>query len=166
MATRAIEAEDLIPSIRLDLFVTNEEVQRRKMDMAISMVDQYCDLGRQWSWGDGILEWIRQCEITFKGHVGLSPLLRPDVWPHAGNSSFVRLLQDKAISPSGVDLQRAVGFRLAYRHMPPLSDLSEQFLYYLGPRIASAAYNTWAGMMPDPISSLPPERFHVQVVSM
>jgi hypothetical protein len=166
MATKVIENEDLVPSILLDQISTENDVERRKMDMAINMVDLYLHLGRQWNWGNGILEWIRQCEITFEARQDLRLLLRHDVWPHAGRSSFVRLLEDKSVHPEGVNLEQAVGLRLTYRHLPPLADFSDQFLFYLNGKLADTAYRTWAGMSPDPVSSLPPERFNLQVVSM
>jgi hypothetical protein len=166
MATKVIENEDLVPSINLDHIATESDVGRRKMDMAINLVDLYVNLGRHWNWGNGILEWIRQCEITFETRLELRALLRPDIWPHAGRSSFVKLLEDKSIHPDGVNLEQAVGLRLTYRHLPPLADFSDQFLFYLNGKLADTAYQTWAGLSTDPISSLPPERFHLQVVSM
>jgi len=166
MATKVIENEDLVPSINLDHIATESDVGRRKMDMAINLVDLYVNLGRHWNWGNGILEWIRQCEITFETRLELRALLRPDIWAHAGRSSFVKLLEDKSIHPDGVNLEQAVGLRLTYRHLPPLADFSDQFLFYLNGKLADTAYQTWAGLSTDPISSLPPERFHLQVVSM
>jgi hypothetical protein len=76
------------------------------------------------------------------------------------------LLSDKAVRPEGVDLQRAVGMRLTFRQPPPISCFSNQFLFYLNSNVASTAYQTWAQMAPDPVSSFPPERFTFQVVSM
>lgn len=166
MATNLVECEDLVPSLALDHAAAESDVERRKMDMAINLVETYVTLGRLWNWGDGILEWIRQCEITFDSRLELRPLLRPDVWPHAGRSSFVKLLEDKLVQPEGVNLEQAVGLRLTYRHLPPLADFSDQFLFYLNGRLADTAYCTWAGMSPNPVSSLPPERFHVQIVAM
>jgi hypothetical protein len=166
MAAKVIDSEDLVPSIALDQVVADSDKERRKMDMAINLADLYLNLGRHWSWGNGILEWIRQCEITFEARQELRPLLRPDIWPHAGRASFVRLLEDKSVHPEGVNLEQAVGLRLTYRHLPPLADFSDQFLFYLNGRLADTAYRTWASMSPDPICSLPPERFHLQVVSM
>ena len=166
MASKVIENEELVPSISLDHLATESDVGRRRMDMAINMVDLYINLGRQWNWGDGILEWIRQCEITFESRQDLRILLRPDIWPHAGRSSFVQLLEDKSIHPNGINLEQAVGLRLTFRHLPPLADFSDQFLFYLNGTLADTAYRTWAGMSPNPISSLPPERFHLQVVAM
>jgi hypothetical protein len=88
------------------------------------------------------------------------------VWPHAGRSSFVLLLEDKAVSTGGVALEKAVGMRLTFRHPPPLKCFSDQFLIYLNSPVANSAYQTWAGMSRSPVSSLPPERFHFDVVNM
>src|SRR5262245_59771689 len=89
MASDIIESEDMLPAPLLDGFAAEYEVDRRKMDLAINLVDQYLHLVTQWQWGDSILEWIRQCEITFGSRLELRNLLRPDIWPHAGRSSFV-----------------------------------------------------------------------------
>ncbi|MEZ5400378.1 MAG: hypothetical protein R2729_11970 [Bryobacteraceae bacterium] len=166
MASQVIEREDLVPSMPLDALASETDVERRKMDMALNLVDQYMRLRRHWHWGAGILEWIRQCEITFESKPALRTILRPDVWPHAGRSSFVRLLEDKGVVTEGIEVERAVGLRLTYRHLPPLLDFSDQFLFYLNGRLAGAAYETWARLSPDPISSLPPERFSVHVHTM
>ena len=66
MAAKVIEQEDLVPSFLLDHLVSEADVDRRKMDMALNLVDTYLGLVRLWTWGDGILEWIRQCETTFE----------------------------------------------------------------------------------------------------
>ncbi|MFN7924766.1 MAG: hypothetical protein U0Q16_31980 [Bryobacteraceae bacterium] len=166
LAAKVIDKEDLVPAHLLDTVAAETEVERRKMDMAINLADTYLSLRRHWKWGDGILEWIRQCEITFEAKPQFRTLLRPDVWPHAGRSSFVTLLGDKAVETDGVNIEKAVGLRLTFRHLPPLSDFSDQFLFYLNGRLAETAYGAWSGMSPAPVSALPPERFHVQVVAM
>lgn len=166
LASKVIEREDWVPTQPLDALASETEVERRKMDLALNIVDQYLGLMRHWHWGDGIVEWIRQCEITFESKIWLRGLLRPDVWPHAGRSSFVTLLEDKHVPTDGVELEKAVGLRLTFRQPPPISYFSDQFLFYLNGTIANTAYQTWAKMSPDPLSSLPPERFEVDVVPM
>jgi hypothetical protein len=164
MANNLIDAEDMLlgPAVEgLDA-----EADRRKMDLAINLADQYLHFVTSWQWGDSILEWIRQCEITFGARLELRNLLRPDVWPHAGRSSFVVLLEDKAVSSDGVELEKAVGLRLTFRQPPPLSCFSNQFLLYLNSTVGSTAYQTWAHLSPAPISALPPERFTFQVIDM
>jgi hypothetical protein len=136
------------------------------MDLAINLVEQYLGLVMHWQWGDAVLEWIRQCEITFESRQELRNLLRSDVWPHAGRSSFVTLLHDKAVKTGGVPLDKAVGLRLTFRQPPPIKCFSDQFLFFLKSSVASSAYDTWAHMSPDPISALPPERFSFDVVNM
>src|SRR5579864_1829123 len=155
MANDLIDADDMIPLPPLEGFAQEQEADRRKMDLAINLVDQYLHLITQWQWGDSILEWIRQCETTFGTRLELRNLLRPDVWPHAGRASFVTLLEDKA-----------VGLRLTFRQPPPISCFSNQFLFYLNGTVATTAYQTWAHMMPDPVSSLPPERFRFDIIDM
>lgn len=168
MAADIIESEDLIDDLALEASPETAllEHDRRKMDLAINLVDQYLGFVSHWQWGDSILEWIRQCESTFELRTDLRSLLRADVWPHAGRSSFVTLLSDKAVKPDGVELQRAVGMRLTFREPPPIRCFSNQFLLYLNSTVATSAYDTWAQMSPDPISALPPERFTFDVVEM
>ena len=104
--------------------------------------------------------------MTFELQVDLRPLLRADVWPHAGRTSFVHLLRDKDVDTGGVTLEKAVGMRLTFRKPPPIKCFSNQFLFYLNSSVASTAYQTWASMSPDPVSAFPPERFTFQVVNM
>ncbi len=167
MANNIVDSEDMIPIPAMEGLAEYEtKFDRRKMDLAINMVDQYLHLVTQWQWGDSILEWIRQCEITFGTRLELRNLLRPDVWPHAGRSSFVTLLGDKAVSSAGIELDQAVGLRLTFRQPPPISCFSNQFLFYLNSSVASTAYQTWAHLSPNPVSCLPPERFSFEVIYM
>jgi hypothetical protein len=166
VASQIIDQEDMVQSIGVDALATEEMVERRKMDLALNLVDQYLGLMSHWHWGDAVVEWIRQCEITFGSRLELRNLLRNDVWPHAGRSSFVTLLEDKAVKTRGVVLGKAVGLRLAFRQMPPIRCCSDQFLFYLNNSVAQSAYKTWLDMTPNPISSLPPERFQFDVVNM
>ncbi|MCW5980838.1 MAG: hypothetical protein KIT09_22345 [Bryobacteraceae bacterium] len=166
MARELIDAEDLIPTLPLDAVASTEAVDRRKMDLAINLVEQYLELVDHWQWGDSILEWIRQCETTFGTRADLRPLIRPDVWPHAGRSSFVTLLDDKHVPHPRVKLEEAVGLRLTFRQPPPLACCSDQFLFYLNSSVSSSAYQAWARMSPAPVASLPPERFSFELVKM
>ncbi|HEY3456201.1 MAG TPA: hypothetical protein VGK64_16605 [Bryobacteraceae bacterium] len=166
VATAIIEREDMVSEICADGVASEESVERRKMDLALNLIDQYLGLLTHWNWGDAVIEWIRQCEITFGARIELRNLLRSDVWPHAGRSSFVTLLEDKAIKTEGVQLEKAVGLRLAFREMPPIRCCSDQFLFYLNNSVAKSAYQTWFEMTPSPISSLPPERFAFEIVNM
>src|SRR5258708_22111475 len=63
MTNDLIDAEDMIAPPAFDCPVTEFEADRRKMDLAINLADQYLRFVTQWQWGDSILEWIRQCEI-------------------------------------------------------------------------------------------------------
>ena len=167
MATNLIDKEDLVPSYALDAVVGEAETDRRKMDMALNLVDRYLRIAHHWQWGDDMLEWIRQCEITFEQRPNLRALLRPDIWPHAGRASFVTLLEDKAVhAKEGVDLEKAVGLRLTFRRRPQLDVFSDQFLFYLDSTVANSAYQTWAKMSPAPAGDFPPERFQVNVLKM
>jgi len=165
MANSLIDQEDMIPIEALG-GEAQVDVERRKMDLALNLVDQYLQFVRHWQWGDSILEWIRQCETTFGTRIDLRNLLRADLWPHAGRSSFVTLLEDKDVETGGVGIEKAVGLRLTFRQPPPLRCFSNQFLFYLNSPVATTAYSTWAGLSPAPISAFPPERFVVQVVNM
>jgi hypothetical protein len=163
MASNLIEQEDMIPAQPLGPIDAQE---RRKMDLALNLVDQYLGFVQHWQWGDSILEWIRQCETTFETRIDLRNLLRADVWPHAGQSSFVTLLEDKAVDTHGVAIEHAVGLRLTFRQPPPIKCFSNQFLFFLNSSVANSAYCTWAGLSPAPVSALPPERFSFDIVNM
>ncbi len=166
IASEIIDQEDMIAPVPADAIAGEDAVERRKMDLALNLVDQYLGLLNYWHWGDAVIEWIRQCEITFGTRLELRTILRTDVWPHAGRSSFVTLLEDKAVDTDGVQLEKAVGLRLAFRQMPPIRCCSDQFLFYLNNSVAETAFRTWHSMTPSPISSLPPERFAFEVVNL
>jgi len=164
LAAEIIEQEEMIPIPALP-FASDEILEARKMDLALNLVDQYLGLLSHWHWGDAVIEWIRQCEITFGTRLELRNLLRSDLWPHAGRSSFVKLLEDKSVQTGSVHLDKAVGIRLAYRRMPPLGCYTDQFLFYLSESAFSNVYRSWMGITPSGDASLPPERFHFDVVS-
>jgi len=163
MANELIEQEDMIP---LQPAPAELELERRRMDLAVNLVDQYLAFVQHWQWGHSILEWIRQCETTFDARIDLRNLLRADLWPHAGRASFVTLLEDKLVETGGVEIAKAMGMRLTFRQPPPLKCFSDQFLFYLNSSVANTAYQTWAHMTPSPVSALPPERFQFQVFNM
>jgi hypothetical protein len=165
VAAEIIQQEDMVP-VLTEVLGEDDLLERRRMDLALNLVDQYMGLLSHWHWGDAVIEWIRQCEITFGTRVELRNLLKSDVWPHAARSSFVTLLEDKAVETRGVQLEKAVGLRLAFRQMPPIRCCSDQFLFYLNNSVAKTAYQTWFNMTPSPISSFPPERFEFEVVNM
>ncbi len=162
MAEELVDQEGMIPLPGEDPAV-DPLLERRRLDLAIQIVEQYYGLLSHWKLGDAILEWIRQCETTFERRQELRVLLRPDVWPHAGRSSFVTLLRDKAVDTRGLDPEKAVGTRLSFRQPPPLDICTDQFLFYLRSRLAQAAYQAWASLTPEPVSDLPPERFVFEV---
>ena len=166
LAAGIVDGENLVPDLPVDDRTVESLLERQKFDLALNLAEQYRGLLAHWSWGDSILEWIRQCEITFESQTALRKLLRPDLWPHAGRASFVTLLSDKAVPTHGVGLENAVGLRLTFRQPPPISCFSDQFLFYLNDTVGVTAYQTWAGLNSDQPASLPPERFHFQVVSM
>ena len=156
------EAEDMLAASD----ATEEVLERRKFELAVQLAERYKGLRTQWQWGDSILEWIRQCEITFEGADGLRQLLHPDVWPHASRSSFVTLLEEKQVAKAGMPLERAVGLRLTFRQPPPIDCCSNQFLLYLNSSVADTAYQTWSHLVPDALMLLPPHRFHFEVVNI
>jgi hypothetical protein len=164
LAAEIIEQEEMIPVGSLP-FMPEDQLEARKMDLALNLVDQYMGLLSHWHWGDAVVEWIRQCEITFGTRLELRNLLRSDLWPHAGRSSFVKLLEDKSVQTGTVHLDKAVGIRLAYRRMPPMGCYTDQFLFYLSESAFSNVYRSWMGITPRGDASLPPERFHFDVVS-
>ena len=155
-AAEIVESEDLLLDAHAD----------GALDLALHLADQYIGLLLHWQWGDSVVEWIRQCEITFGASDTLRPLLHPQVWPHAGRCSFVDLLVRKQVETHGVALEKAVGTRLTFRQPPPIHCCSNQFLFYLKSSLADSAYKTWAQMNVDTFGHFPPNRFHFQVLEM
>lgn len=168
MAGDLVDEEELIPNSSLPVEDPALELmlERRRTDLALQILEHYVGLVDSWRLGDSILEWIRQCETTFELRGDLRPLLRPDVWPHAGRSSFVTLIKDKRVDTHGVEPETAVGLRLSFRQPPPLKCFSNQFLLLLKGTVAHTAYDSWARLSPDPVSALPPERFRFEVHEM
>ncbi len=162
MAAGIIEAEDILGAGPAEESV----IEQRKFDLALNLAEQYMHLVSSWQWGDSILEWVRQCEITFEGCEALRSLLHPDVWPHAGRSSFVNLLMEKSVPTHGVGVENAVGLRLTFRQPPPIDCFSNQFLFYLNSSMTSTAYRTWARLAQSTPALFPPDRFHFQVVEL
>lgn len=157
-----LEAEDMLAAGDAG----PEVWEQRKFDLAVQLTERYRGLLSHWLWGDSVLEWIRQCEITFEGEDTLRQLLHPDVWPHASRASFVTLLMDKHVPTHGVALEKAVGLRLTFRQPPPIDCFSNQFLLYLNATVADTAYQTWSHLIPHALALFPPERFHFQVLDV
>jgi hypothetical protein len=157
-AAELVEAEEM-------LAVFSGDAEQRKFDLALQLVEHYAGFLAGWQWGDSILDWTRQCEITFEGISSLRHLLHPDVWPHAGRSSFVTLLAEKS-APAPVPVEKAVGWRLTFRQPPPIDCFSNQFLLLLNSTVATSAYHAWAGLNLDEHALLPPERFHFKLIPL
>lgn len=153
-----LEAEEMLAASDADESI----LERRKMDLALQLTEQYKGLVSHWNWGDSVIEWIRQCEITFESEGVLRKLLHPDVWPHASRASFVELLREKEVPTGGVALDKAVGLRLTFRQPPPIDCFSSQFLFYLNATVADTAYHTWS----QTPALFPPDRFHFDVLSV
>src|ERR1019366_4028145 len=79
-----------------------EILEQRKLDLALQLTEQYKGLLSHWSWGDSVIEWIRQCEITFESKGVRRKLLHRVIWPHASRASFVELLREKGVATGGV----------------------------------------------------------------
>jgi hypothetical protein len=161
-AAMIVEAEEILP----DIDTAEGILEQRKFDLALKLAEQYRGLVAHWHWGDSILAWIRQCEITFESEAVLRHLVHPDVWPHASRSSFVSLLIEKAVGVPQVAVDQAVGLRLTFRQPPPIDCFSNQFLFYLNSTLAGTAYQTWAHLNPAAVALLPPERFYFQVLEL
>jgi hypothetical protein len=158
-----VEAEDMLGLND----ATSEILEQRKLDLALQLAERYKGLMSHWSWGDSVLEWIRQCEITFESEGTLRKLLHPDVWPHASRASFVTLLREKGVPATRtVVLEKAVGLRLTFRQPPPIDCFSSQFLFYLNSTVADSAFQTWSHLVPQNTALFPPERFHFDVLEM
>jgi hypothetical protein len=162
MALAIEEAGEMLPEVDVE----ESLLERRRFDLAVTLAEQYRGLIAHWQWGESIVEWIRQCEITFQSESALRDLLHPDVWPHAGRSSFVTLLADKRVSTPGVALEDAVGLRLTFRQPPPIDCCTSEFLFCLNASIGGSAYQAWARMGACAPALLPPDRFHFDVLDI
>ncbi len=160
-----VDSESLIPGPTQDALSAGNMLENARFELAASLVGEYRRFVQHWIWGESVLEWIRQCEISFETQPNLRSLLRPDVWPHAGRSSFVTLLEDKRATDSDIVLENAMGFRLTFRQPPPIEFLSEKFLFLLNSSLAATAYRAWAGAGQQKEASLPPERFQFFVMT-
>lgn len=158
LAGGIVDAEDILPDAA--------QSDQRRLDLALHLTDQYYGLLKHWNWGDSILEWIRQCEITFQNQSALKHLLNHDVWPYASQSSFVDLLREKQVPTPGVGVEKAVGLRLTFRQPPPIDCFSNQFLFYLNSKVAGSAYDAWSHMSAEAPGLFPPDRFHFQVLNL
>ena len=165
LASALVEAEDMLSEASADRGEM-EALEGRKFDLALQLKERYHGLVSHWLWGDSVLEWIRQCEITFENVDALRQFLHPDVWPHASRASFVTLLEDKGVPARGVALERAVGLRLTFRQPPPIDCISNQFLFYLDNAVANSAYRTWSRLSPYTMALFPPDRFHFEVLDI
>lgn len=164
LAEEIVRSEDLLADSGQANLPDDRTLDNQKYGLALNLAEQYVRFLTHWYWGESVIEWIRQCETTFESKTALRPLLRPDVWPHAGRSSFVTLLSDKAVPPREIDVENAVGFRLTFRQPPPIDFFSEKFLLLLNNSLAEKAYQSWSSVSGDTAASLPPERFHFLVM--
>ena len=155
-----VEAAEMLPPTD----ASEEVLEQRKYDLALQLSERYRGMLSHWLAGDSVLEWIRQCEITFENEEVLRRLLHPDVWPHASRASFVELLREKSAPIAG--LEKAVGLRLTFRQPPPIDCCSSQFLFFLESSVADSAYQTWSHLASGAAALLPPERFHFDVLDV
>jgi hypothetical protein len=164
-AETIVESESMIPDTLGAFDDPSGFVSQQRLGLAINLTEQYVKFVKHWTWGESVLEWIRQCETTFQTQPNLRALLRPDVWPHAGRSSFVTLLEDKHVPVDDIDIENAMGYRLTFRQPPPIEFLSDKFLFFLNSSLAASAYQTWAEASGEELPSLPPERFQFFVMT-
>ena len=160
-----VDSESLIPGQTQDALDAENLLEQVRFGLAANLVEQYRTFVLHWTWGESVLDWIRQCETSFESQPNLRSLLRPDVWPHAGRSSFVTLLQDKRATDAHIVLENAMGYRLTFRQPPPIDFFSEKFLFFLNSSVGSTAYRVWAEAAGGGEASLPPERFQFFVMT-
>ena len=164
-AENIIDSESLIPGSAQDALNADNQLASVRFGLAANLVDQYRAFVQHWTWGESVLEWIRQCETSFEVQPNLRQLLRPDVWPHAGRASFVTLLEDKGAADEHIVLKDAMGYRLTFRQPPPIEFFSEKFLFFLNSSLGGTAYENWADKDNREVASLPPERFQFFVMT-
>src|ERR1035438_3497643 len=86
---RTLATQEMLMLHRFALAATDageEILEQRRLDLALQLTEQYKGLMSHWFWGDSVIEWIRQCEITFESEGVLRKLLHADVWPHASRA--------------------------------------------------------------------------------
>ena len=162
LASVMSEAEDMLAASDED----QETVEQRKFELALQLAEQYRSWWRIGSGAMGFWSGFASAKPRSSNENTLRQLLHPDVWPHANRASFVTLLADKGVGTPRVELERAVGLRLTFRHPPPIDCVSNQFLFYLNSKIAGTAYRTWSHLVPHEAAAFPPERFHFEVLSI
>jgi hypothetical protein len=163
-AEKLVREEGLIPNTSSTVLDPGTAL-RQEHDLAINIAERYRRLQLLWRLGDDILRWVTHCETTFKLNATLNPFLSPDIWPHAGRTSFIHLLETKNIADA-LETEQAIGLRLAFRKPLPLNCLSDQFLFFLSPAVTKEAFITWTSMVPPPIHRFPPNRFDFQVFNL
>jgi hypothetical protein len=151
--------------VELELFsnpltAKEADLEEAKECMAIALVEKYRIFRNTWSLGNSVIKWIWECEEVFKYNPILQNVLNHDVWPHAGQHSFVSLLEDKAIPFNGYDVRAGVGLRMLYPKPLPIDFLTTYSLIMRQMEIGESNYDHWANSTPKPVSSLPPEKFH------
>lgn len=164
-AGEIVDSESLIPGSTMDDLDAENTLSHVRFGLALNLVERYRSFVLHWTWGESVLDWIHQCETSFESQPNLRTLLRPDVWPHAGRSSFVTLLQDKQAADENIVLENAMGYRLTFRRPPPIGFFSEKFLFFLDSSVGATAYHAWAGAGGQEDASLPPERFQFFVMT-
>jgi len=135
IAAEIIEQEDMVPAVAGDTIRSEESIERRKMDLALNLVDQYLGLLSHWHWGDAVIEWNRQCEIT-SARGSSYAICCAAMYAHAGRSSFVTLLETRQSSPRRV-LEKAVGCGWRSGRCRRFA-LLRSFLFYLNKSVAQA----------------------------
>ena len=164
VAGRIVDTESLIPGAAQDALNAENMLEDARYGLAANLIAEYKQFVRHWVWGESVLDWILQCETSFESQPMLRSLLRPDVWPHAGRSSFVTLLEDKQATDEGIELEDAMGYRLTFRQPPPIEFFSEKFLLWLRSSLGRAAFAKWVASAGRQDASLPPERFQFFVM--
>src|SRR5688500_1162100 len=76
MASDIVQSEELLAETAMQEWTDGLEAERRRMDLAVNLVDQYLAVVAHWQWGDSILGWIKHCETQFQFTHELRNVLR------------------------------------------------------------------------------------------
>src|SRR3954467_15848762 len=63
IAAEIIEQEDMVPTVTCDKIADEDLGERRKLDLALNLVDLCMGLLSHWHWGDAVVQRIRKREI-------------------------------------------------------------------------------------------------------
>jgi hypothetical protein len=148
-------------------FLTNQDsrdFQARAYNSVSFLANAYTGLLNTWRIGTDVMEWTRQCSITFEDIPVLKETFcESDIWPNPRVHLLVELLKEKVVDLNGTDLEVATGLTRTFQVEPPFVSLTPEFMLFLYQTAGRSAYQNWSGTSPPPNLRLPPDKFYFQI---